>query len=182
MMNDTGWSFNDIRSEMVNSEDICSNDLFNLLGETLNFDEIENVHDGVIEDIISEKEWEEIFSYLERIFEYKDKQVECANKKVQSEIMNIHMITSKSLSSSLIIFKIMITEIATDNDMIEEFGEEQTEYLLDALQCYCEEHKDNQADKLLIDSFNEIEKLGRSKYTTGCDEVQNEVKKNLSVF
>ena len=71
-------------------------------------------------------------------------------------------------------------EIASEIDDI--YGPGSAEYLFQATCYYCTKHEDNPTDRNLIDALNNIENLGRKKYTTGSEEVQAQVKRIHEFF
>lgn len=181
MMNETGWSFNDLRNEIDTTDDIRADDIFDVLGAVSSITRFEDMDDCIVEDILTEDEWELIYSYLEKILDCFENSVVYTDGVVQTEIMNLHRVYSKALSGSVFLLRTVVISMAADEDIKEEFGEDITDYLMGALRYYCDEHKDNPTDMALINAFNNIEKLGRSKHTTGCEEVQNEVN-NIFIF
>lgn len=181
MMNETGWSFNDLKNEIVTTDDIHADNIFEVLGAVSSITRFDDMEDFIVEDILTKDEWERIYLYLEKILDCFEKNIKFSDETVQNEIMNLHKVFSKALSGSVYLLRTVIISMAADEDIKEDIGEDTLDYMIGALQYYCDEHKDNPTDKALVDAFDNLEKLGRSKHTTGCEEVQNEVR-NIYMF
>ena len=181
MMGETGWSFNYLKNEIIMTDDIQADNIFDVLGAVSSLTKFDDMDDCIVEDILTEDEYEMIYSYLEKISDCYENDIEYTNEIVQTEIRRLHKIFSKAFSGSVYLLRMVIMLLAADEEIREDLGEDATDYLIGALRHYCDEHKDNPTDMALVDAFNNIEKLGRSRYTTSCDEVQNEVK-NIYMF
>lgn len=175
MMNTTGWSFNDMRNLIVPTDDIHADNLFEVLGVVLSIMIFENVEDCIDEDIFTDEKLELIFSYIENILDCFDKNLEYTSELVQMEITNLHKAFSEILPGSVHILQMIILDLETHEELRKDLGEEKVNHIISALRYYCDEHKDNTTDRILIDALSNIEKLGLRKYTTNCEEVQNEV-------
>lgn len=181
MMNETGWSFNDLRNGVITMDDIQADDIFEVMGAVSSTMKFGNMEDCFVENIITDDEWELIYPHMEKILNCFEENNDFTNEVVQSEVMNLHKLFSNALSESVYILQTVITSMAADEDLKEEMGDDTSDYIIGALRCYCDEHKDNPTDMALIDAFSNIEKLARSKHTPGSKEVQDEVN-NIYMF
>ena len=175
MMNETGWSFNDFKNGIVTTDDIHADNFFDILGAISNITRYEDMDDCIVEDILTDDEFEMISSYLKKIEDCLENNFEYTDEIVQAEIRSLHKVFSKALSGSVFFLRMVIIGMDADEEIKKDLGENVMDYLMGAIRHYCDENKDNPTDMALIDAFKNIEKLGRSRHTTSCDEVQNEV-------
>lgn len=181
MMNETGWSFNDFRNEIVTTDDVQADDIFEVLGAVASITKFDDMEDCFAENVLTDDEWKLMDFHMEKILNCMEDNINFTDEVVQLEVMNLHELFSIALSGSVVLLRTVLITIAADEDIREEVGEDTINYLIGALRYYCDEHKDNPTDMALIDAFTNIEKLGRSKHTAGSEEVQNEVK-NIYMF
>lgn len=181
MMNETGWSFNDLRNSVITTDDIQADDIFSVMGAVASIMKFDDMEDCFVENVISDAEWELMDSHMEKVLECFEENIDFTDEVVQSEVTNLHKLFSKATSESVYILQTLITTMAAIEELKDEMGADTSDYIIGALRYYCDEHKDNPTDMALIDAFSNIEKLARSKHAAGSKEVQNEVN-NIYLF
>lgn len=181
MMNETGWSFNDLRNSVITTDDIQADDIFSVMGAVASIMKFDDMEDCFVENIISDAEWELMDSHMNKVLECFEENIDFRDEVVQSEVMNLHKLFSKATSESVYILQTLITTMAAIEELKDEMGADTSDYIIGALRYYCDEHKENSTDMALIDAFSKIEKLARSKHAAGSKEVQNEVN-NIYLF
>ena len=136
--------------------------------------------------VLTEEDENYWFETLDKVMVFFKEDSPYDDDSVQVQICALHHITAKVLSDSIFLFKwnnlnfAPGAEIASEIDDI--YGPGSAEYLFQATCYYCTKHEDNPTDRNLIDALNNIENLGRKKYTTGSEEVQAQVKRIHEFF
>ena len=136
--------------------------------------------------VLTEEDENYWFETLDKVMVFFKEDSPYDDDSVQVQICALHHITAKVLSDSIFLFKwnnlnfAPGAEIASEIDDI--YGPGSAEYLFQATCYYCTKHEDNPTDRNLIDALNNIENLGKKKYTTGSEEVQAQVKRIHEFF
>lgn len=178
-MKETGISFNTFRNT-ISDADIVADDVFELMGTSLKlFIDVEEKDCNM--DILTEEDMDSMFDIMDRVMDLREAGKDFKEEETQKEVMQLHSIISKGLSKSIILLESILMYIEPESKLGEELAEiydkEKVEYLRKALQYYCKENADNETDREISESLDNIAILGRKKYTTNSPEVQAEVKR-----
>lgn len=181
VMQETGLSFNSLRHSMVGLDSVKSDTVLGVLGTALNISFEADFEDIINMEVFTEEELEEIISILEKILDDCKSGKLASDENVQEKFAAVHQMLFKAITESVLFLWIPVSYLSPEGDIAKdiakEIGIESVIYLRDGLQYYCKAHEDNETDKALLAIFDNIERLGRKKFTTNSMEVQEEVKK-----
>lgn len=142
-----------------------------------NTNEIENLYI----DILTEEDYDKILDIEDEIAELKNQGHPYDDIIVQDRVRDIYQIQSKGFAGSVIYFSYYSlifapgTESARNEDKL--YGIGYSNYLYQAIRCFCMNNSNNEVDKTLLDALDDIEKLALKRFSASSIEVQNEVKK-----
>ena len=180
VMQETGICFNSLKSIVSEDDNLCFDDIFNILGTAFNIFHPTDNKDYIFEDKFKE-DIDIAATLFEQVMKFCESGKDVCSKEVQNIIGSMHEIATKIFSRSILIFRWLTlcfapnSEGAADIDI--DYGEGKATYFYNALQYYCSINADNEVDKEVINAIENIAKLGREKYRTDSEEVQLEVKK-----
>ena len=181
VMQETGVCFNSLKSVAIEDDNLCFDDIFNILGTAFNISQPTADKDYNFENKLTEEDIDTITTLFEQIMKLCEIGKALCSEEVQSIIESMHEVVAKIFSRSILIFRWITLCLAPDSevaaDIDTDYGEGKAAYFYNALQYYCSINADNKIDKELINAIENIEKLGRKKYRTDSAEVQLEVKK-----
>lgn len=183
-MKETGVSFAAFKKTIA-EEEIDSEDVFGVLGTSLNlFMDVKEEECNA--DAISEDDLDAMYDAIKRIEELEKKGKIFSSSEVQEEVQNIHNIVAKAFSKSIILFSSFVMYLDPENRLVEELEglveKESIAFLHKAIKYYCEMNADNETDRELCESLDNIGILAVKKYTTNSPEVQYEVKRIHKFF
>ena len=180
VMKESGLSFNSLRHGFTEIGELKSDDLFSIMGESFKYFNSQNEEDGYLE-ILQDADYARLFSGLDRIVDCCKKGMSYDSDKVQRIVTKIHGICKKAISESIIIFKWFLVFLEPGSvfykELLEDMDEKHIEYARNAFHYYCEVNADNEVDMKMLNAIDNVEKLGRNRYTTNSLEVQGEIKK-----
>lgn len=181
LMKQTGLSFNTLRHSVEGLDSINSDNVFSLLGSAFNTFKGVDADKIFNTDIFTDEELDEIADALEALLDCCEKNRDIAAEEVQKKITAIHQLLSKAISESVFFLKWSLILLSPEGeiaqDLAKEIGEDRVVFLHDALQHYCSSNAETSINSAVYEVFDNIERLGRKKYTTNSVEVQAEVKK-----
>ena len=181
VMQEMGICFNSLKSVVIEDDNLCFDDIFNILGTAFNISQPTANKDYIFEDKLTEEDIDTGVALFDQVMKFCECGKDVCSKEVQNIIGSMHEIASKVFSRSILIFRWVILCFAPDSevamDIDTDYGEGKAAYFYNALQCYCSINADNDIDKELNNAIENIEKLGRKKYRADSEEVQLEVKK-----
>lgn len=181
VIQETGVCFNSLKSVVIEDDNLCFDDIFNILGTAFNIFQPTADKDYTFEDELTEEDIDNIITLFEQVMKFCESGKDACSEEVQNIIGSMHEIVAKIFSRSILVLRWVAlcfapdSEVAADTDS--DYGEGKAAYFYNALQYYCSINADNKVDKELINAIENIEKLGRRKYRTDSEEVQLEVKK-----
>lgn len=181
VMQEMGICFNSLKSIVNEDDNLCFDDIFNILGTAFNISQPTANKDYIFEDKLTEEDIDTAVTLFEQVMKFCESGKDVCSEEVQNIIGLMHEIATKIFSGSILIFRwvtlcfVPNSEVAADIDT--DYGEGKATYFYNALQYYYSINADNDVDKELINAIENIEKLGREKYRTDSEEVQLEVKK-----
>lgn len=184
-LNEMDLSPSALRFGLLGMEDTSYDTMFSVVGVAFSAMQSEDVEESFV-SVLTEEDGIRWFDAVKQIIDYfaQGMTIECDD--VQNQVKIMHSITSKEVSDSIILFSWNNlnlspgTELAMEVDEV--YGTGSSEFLFQATHYYCIAHADNQTDRKLIDALQNIEYLGRKRYTTGSKEVQDEVRKIHEFF
>lgn len=183
-MKETGISFNTFRNT-ISDADIVADDVFEFLGTSLKL-LIDVEEKDLNTDILTEEDLDSMFDIMDRIVYLQEAGKDFKEEETQREVMQLHGIIAKSLSKSIILLEGILMYIEPESklgeELVEIYDKEHLEYLRKALKYYCKENADNNIDREISESLDNIAILGRKKFTTNSPEVQAEVKRIHNFF
>ena len=183
-MKETGISFTTLKNT-ISDADLAADDVFELMGTSLkSFMDVDEKDCNI--DILTDEDIDSMFDIMDRIMDLQKVGKDFKEEETQNEILQLHGIIAKGLSKSIILLESTLMYIGPESkwgeELVEIYGKEKVEYLRKALQHYCKENADNDTDREISESLDNIATLGRKKYTTNSPEVQAEVKKIHNFF
>lgn len=181
VMQETGICFNSLKSVVIEDDNLCFDDTFNILGTAFNISQPTANKDYSFEDELAEEDIDTGVALFDQIMRFCESGKDICAVEVQNIIAAMHEIASKVFSKSILIFRWVTLCFAPDSefaaDIDTDYGEGKATYFYNALQYYCTTNADNDVDKELNNAIENIERLGRKKYRADSEEVQLEVKK-----
>lgn len=180
VMKESGLSFSSLKRGVTSVGELKSDDLFSIMGESFKYLDSQHGEEGYLE-ILQDADYDLLFAELDKMADCCKKKISYDSDKVQRIAAKIHGISKKAISDSVILFRWFLVFLEPGSDIYKELLEDmnggQLEYVRNAFNYYCEVNADNEADMELFTAVENIEKLGRNRYTTNSPEVQEEVKK-----
>ena len=181
VMQETGICFNSLKSIVNEDDNLCFDDIFNILGTAFNISQPTANRDYIFEDKLTEEDIDTATTLFEQVMKFCESGKDVCSEEVQKIIGSMHEIAANIFSRSILIFRWVTLCFAPDSevaaDIDTDYGEGKATYFYNALQYYCSINAGNEVDKELINAIENIEKLGKEKYRTDSKEVQLEVKK-----
>lgn len=150
-----------------------------ILGSIIKNSFFESELEELLNDTLNESDADLWFDNMEKIL-VLDEEICIMNKKVQNLVQNLYTITSPILSPSITIFGIVHISLISNTQFVkwvdEVFGNNKSNYLLEAIHIFIDNNQNNSYDQRLICHLDNIAKFGIEKYTIRAEEVQAEVK------
>lgn len=107
--------------------------------------------------------------------------------RIQVQIREIHAVLSDFVSVSVMAFRLFSDQYLKDgvlSELTDEFfGENLSEFICECVQFYCSENEEfSPFDQILIQSLNNVFTLAANQFTSGSDEVQQELERIYDFF